>query len=561
MLWNDVFMTNNATLSALKTELEKTVEDAQRALEQYLSYSKSLEDWQLTVDGFQQLRGIFVMLEHQGAALMCEEAIQLLQFLPVESVAQHEKEFEVLTRSLVLIQKYLEFQELGKAPYPEILLPTVNDLRRARKAVVLREGCFHRFTYKVKVPAKADNRLPPEALEALRKYRHMFQAGLLYAVRERQPKRALAYMALCLNRVQNTVRRSAAADFWLLTALAAEGLAKSEAQPLSAARRRWYGQIDRQLHNLIRQNEQALQAAPVSALVQDNLYYIALTADNASRLKAFQDAHPEIRLPHNDRQLYEQEQLLLAPGSSVLQSVSVALQEEFVTVKETVNQAAIPQGQFSAYALRDHLQRIADTLDMVGLNSPANVVRRMWEMVRGWPDNAAPRQDDLMTIADAILYAESAVARLNQSGTRYTAEDEAAGARNVLLDEAKSAVLDETEAGLSVAKRAVTAYMESQYDNVHLANVPATLGGIKGALMFLQAQEAVVVVEQCIRFVTGLQRNEVRATDTQLEAFADALSSLELYLEGLLSGQDNPDVLRMARASVAQLPSKVKGEA
>ena len=130
-----------------------------------------------------------------------------------------------------------------------------------------------------------------------------------------------------------------------------------------------------------------------------------------------------------------------------------------------------------------------------------------------------------------------------------------------MLQEAKAAVLDETEAGLSVAKRAVTAYMESQYDNVHLANVPATLGGIKGALMFLQAMEAVVVVDQCIRFVTGLQRNEVRATDIQLEAFADALSSLELYLEGLLAGQDNPDVLRMARASVAQLPSKVKGEA
>ncbi|WLD59343.1 hypothetical protein NFC81_06065 [Salinispirillum sp. LH 10-3-1] len=554
-------MTNNATLSALKTELEKTVEDAQRALEQYLSYSQSLQDWQQTVDGFQQLRGIFVMLEHQGAALMCEEAVQLLQFLPVESVAQHDKEFEVLTRSLVLIQKYLEFQELGKAPFPEILLPTVNDLRRARKAVILREGCFHRFNYTIKATTNADNRLTRETKEALRKYRHMFQAGLLYAMREAQPKRALGYMALCLNRVQSALRQTDAADFWYLAALAAEGISKADDHRLSAARRRWYGQLDRQLHNLIRQSNKALQAAPVSSLVQDNLYYIALTAAHSPRLQSFQEAHPDIRLSYNDRQLREQEQLLLAPGSSVLQSVSTALQEEFVKVKDTVDQAAVPNGQFSAYGLRDHLARIADTLDMVGLNSPANVVRRMWELVRGWPDNAVPRQDDLMTIADAILYAESAVSRLNQNGTRYTADDEAAGARNVMLQEAKAAVLDETEAGLSVAKRAVTAYMESQYDNVHLANVPATLGGIKGALMFLQAMEAVVVVDQCIRFVTGLQRNEVRATDIQLEAFADALSSLELYLEGLLAGQDNPDVLRMARASVAQLPSKVKGEA
>ncbi|MFY0663308.1 MAG: hypothetical protein JXQ97_01695 [Natronospirillum sp.] len=554
-------MTNNATLSALKTELEKTVEDAQRALEQYLSYSQSLQDWQQTVDGFQQLRGIFVMLEHQGAALMCEEAVQLLQFLPVESVTQHDKEFEVLTRSLVLIQKYLEFQELGKAPFPEILLPTVNDLRRARKAAILREGCFHRFTYRMKPTPNAENRLSAEARERLRKYRHMFQAGLLYALRESQPKRALGYMALCLTRVHNVLRLTNVADFWYLAALAAEGIAKTDDQQLSMARRRWYGQLDRQLHALIQKSVKALEAAPVSSIVQDSLYYIALTAANSPRLQAFQKSNPAVVLPYTDRQLHEQEQLLLAPGSSVLQSVSAALQEEFVKVKETVDQAAVPNGQFSAYELRDHLSRIADTLDMVGLSSPGNVVRRMWEMVRGWPDNAVPRQDDLMTIADAILYAESAVSRLSRNGTGYTADDEAEGARNVMLQEAKSAVLDETEAGLSVAKRAITAYMESQYDNVHIANVPAILRGIRGALMFLQAKEAVVVVEQCVRFVTGLQSNEVRATDTQLEAFADALSSLELYLEGLLSGQDNPDVLRMARASVAQLPSKVKGEA
>ncbi|TGG95904.1 hypothetical protein E4656_05760 [Natronospirillum operosum] len=548
-------MTSKATLNALKAELEKTVKSAEQALEQYLTVSQNMEDWQRSVDAFQQLRGTFAMLEHRGATLLCEEAVQLLQYLPVESPDDYVVEFEALTQALVLLQKYLEFQEVGRVPYPEILLPTINRLRRARRVSALREGCFHTFDFHLSPCEPARNDLDRNRLRLLRKYRHMFQAGLLYALRGERSRSALSYMALSLRRIEKLLTEARWAEFWVLVAMAAEGIARTQEGSLGRARRQWFSQIDRALRQVLQQGAPALAKAPPRALVQDCLYYIALTADAAPRLRVYQQQHPGIRLRYSSGQLREQEQLMAGPGQSVLHSLSEALQEEFNNIKDTMDVAAVGGEDFSAYQLRDQLGQLADTLEMVGLVSPANVMRRMWEQVRNWPDNAVPRAEELMRIADSVLYSESALSRLNLTGHRVTSEDSQAGAQSAYLHQARVAVLDEMETGLSVCKRAVSAFMDSQRDVLHLANVPATLRGVRGGLVFLDAPEGLEILDECVHFVDQLKSGAVQVTDAQLDAFADALSSLEFFLEGLLSGQQNRDVIRVARSSLNQLPA------
>ncbi len=547
-------MTSKATLNALKAELEKTVGTAQQALEQYLTASESLDDWQRCVDAFQQLRGTFSMLEHKGAALLCEEAVQLLQFLPVESPAQYEGEYESLTQALVLLQKYLEFQEVGRSPYPEILLPCINRLRSARRAAPLREGCFHSFDFELTPQSPALDELDQHGLRLLRKYRHMYQAGLLHVLRGERSHSALSYLALSLRRTHKLLADTTWAEFWALVAMAAEGIAHSQDGPLSASRRNWFSQVDRALRGVLQHGREGLKKTPPKPLVQDCLFYIALTADAAPRLRVYQERNTAIRLPYTSRQLREQEQLMRGPGHSVLQSLSEALQEEFNNIKDTMDIAAAGDEQFSAYRLRDQLAQITDTLDMVGLSSPANVMRRMWEQVKAWPDNAAPRSAELMRIADSVLYAESALSRLNLTGHRLTSEDSQAGAHSAYLHQARVAVLDEMETGLSVCKRAISAYMDSDHDVLHLANVPSTLRGVRGALFFMEAPEGLTILDECIGFVDALHAGRLEVTDQQLDAFADALSSLEFFLEGLLSGQQNRDVIRVAQASLDQLP-------
>lgn len=553
-------MTNNSTLAALKSELEKLLNFAQSALEQYVTASRNPDDWQQTVDAFQQLRGTFAMLEHEGARLLCEEAVHVLQHLPVQSPQQQTAEIEALTTALVVLGKYLEFQEFGRAPYPEILLPAINRLRKARGGSPLREGCFHRFEF---VLDKQDGPtvLTPESLQALKKFRHMYQAGFLQVIRGAHSRRILDYLAGSLRRIHRALAVTPYGEYWHLAAMAAEGLATSEAEQLLSTRRRWLAQQDKQLRAVLQAPEQALNAPPHKALVQEALYYIALTAENLPHLQAFQQDYPKVQLSHTDRQLQEQIQLMRGPGRSVLDSVAAALKEEFNQIRVAVDLAASGDDQFSAFALRDMLLRAADSLEMAGLTSPGNLMRRMWELVRQWPDNAAPQTGQLMPIADAVLYAESALIRLVQSGQRFTAEDGQEGARQACLQLARVAVLDEMEAGVSVCKRAVTAFMDSQHDVLHVTSTPATLNSIRGALIFLDAPDAVAIVEHCMHFMHYLCRMPDSVTNAQLEAFADALSSLEFYFEGLLSGQHNADVIRLARSSLAELPQHLSWQA
>ena len=46
-------------------------------------------------------------------------------------------------------------------------------------------------------------------------------------------------------------------------------------------------------------------------------------------------------------------------------------------------------------------------------------------------------------------------------------------------------VIEEAKAGLALAKRAITAYLESNGDKLNLANVPASLQAVRGGLWFL----------------------------------------------------------------------------
>ena len=174
-------------------------------------------------------------------------------------------------------------------------------------------------------------------------------------------------------------------------------------------------------------------------------------------------------------------------------------------------------------------------------------------MIAGWADNAAPSNEQLLTIADAVLYAESALSRILQGQRQLegSGDNKAALAQ---LHDARVVLIDEAEAGLALAKRAITAYMDSQGDRLHLSNVVPTLHGVKGAFVFLNSTTAANLIQRAINYISrDLEESGTMVDPGQLESLADALSSLEFFLEGLLSDSANEDILKLAKHSLAAL--------
>ena len=107
-----------------------------------------------------------------------------------------------------------------------------------------------------------------------------------------------------------------------------------------------------------------------------------------------------------------------------------------------------------------------------------------------------------------------------------------------------------------MAKRAITAYLESAGDKMNLANVPVSLQSVRGGLLFIEQERAAALVAACAQYIQQ-QMLEMphMPSEPMLETLADALTSLEYYLEGgaLLRNEVRTNVLDLATESVRAL--------
>jgi hypothetical protein len=165
-------------------------------------------------------------------------------------------------------------------------------------------------------------------------------------------------------------------------------------------------------------------------------------------------------------------------------------------------------------------------------------------------------------LADAVLYVEGMVASLERGERRdHSAGSSAPGKEfesfaYYQLNEARIVVVDEARGGLALAKRAITAYLESDGDRMHLSNVPFSLQAVRGGLWFLGQERAALLVGACAEYIqTQMFEAPQMPSEQMLETLADALSSLEYYLEAgaVMRPETQPSVLDLAADSVRAL--------
>jgi len=138
------------------------------------------------------------------------------------------------------------------------------------------------------------------------------------------------------------------------------------------------------------------------------------------------------------------------------------------------------------------------------------------------------------------------------SETDALATSERKAEESIYLQEAVWVVADEARSALTLAKRAITAFIESDYDKLHLANLPGTLRSIWGGLVMVNDPQAADVIA---RVAASIQERLLDAREAPvsqvLEALADALTSLEYYIESIGRREErNTDLLKLAESSL-----------
>ncbi|ARS49121.1 MULTISPECIES: ferrous iron transporter B [Pseudomonadaceae] len=553
-------MVSGATsLNLVRDELFVTMEEAEQSLEHFIAERHNGSLLQQAVESLQQVRGTLNLIELAGAELLAQEVLDQATDIPAGAGEERDVQLAALSNALHVLRRYLENVDAHRQEMPELLLPAINDLRMAGAQQPLPESFFFSVRLDHARPHSATQPLDGAAkLSEGKRLRHMYQVGLLGFIREQNPQASLKLMVRAMARLDSLFANEARGRMCWIGAAAIEAQCDGQLLPRKG-RKQLFSRLDREL-KLMLSNPQ--YEAPRS-LLKELLYLVALADSHGPLASAMREVFGLTPLPFTDHLLEEEYQRLAGPGQAVMRSLSTAIREELASVKDMLDllERGTLQGE-TLGTLHALLGKLAKTLGMVGLNSAGNSLSAQLPLVAAWNDNTAPQPEQLHKLADAVLYVEGMVASLERGEGRDTRPapvepgNEADSFANHQLNEARIVVVDEAQAGLALAKRAITAYLEAGGDKMHLANVPFSLQAVRGGLWFLEQRRAAMLVGACADYIqTRMLESGQMPSEQMLETLADALSSLEYYLEAgaVMRPETRPSVLDLAEESVKAL--------
>lgn len=551
-------VTGVTSLSLVRDELFATIDEAELSLEQFIAERDNGTLLQQAVESLHQVRGTLKLIELAGAEMLAQEVLQQATDIPAGAGAERDVQLSGLSNALHVLRRYLEIIDTHRQEVPELLLPAINELRFAGGQSPLPESFF--FSVRLDHPRPLSS-APASVFDPLsvevRRLRHMYQIGLLGFLREENPAASLKLMLRAMARLDSLLANDERGRLCWIAAAALE--AQVDGQLLARRTRKMlFSRLDRELKQLLLSSS---YEAPRN-LLKELLYLVVLADSHGPRATQVRELFSLLPLPFTDHLLEESYQRLSGPGQAVMRSLSTAIRDELASLKDQLD--LVERGTVSAEGL-SHLHsvlgKVSKTLGMIGLSSAGNALHVQLPVVAAWIDRAPIEHEQLIKLADAVLYVESMVASLDRD-TRYnnrpdTAEpDQATSFALHQLNEARIVVVDEALGGLALAKRSITAYLESNGEKLNLANVPFSLQAVRGGLWFLDQPRAALLVGACAEYIDKhMLETQLMPSEQMLETLADALTSLEYYLEGgaVLRPETSPSVLDLAAESMRAL--------
>ncbi|RDZ26934.1 Hpt domain-containing protein [Lysobacter silvisoli] len=551
---------DTTTLGWIKPELDETLRQARQEIEAYAEDPADASRMRLCAGHLHQVHGTLRMVELYAPAMVAEEMERLALALQQGQVGDRDEACAALMRGAVLLPDYLERLQGGHRDIPIVLLPLLNELRASRGEPGLSESVL--FAPDLDRPLPAHLPPPPAASNAAsaRSATHHHLSALRDALaawpEDGLPadagKLAQAVDGLLADVVLEPVRRM----LWVASSVA--GALRDGALPPTRALRQAFGGVEREARQMLADDGfSAPRGEPAAEPTRQLLYHVA---HSDGRHPALDDLRQTFELAAH---LPSESELEHARGSlsgrnrALLDTVSAAIKEDLLRVKDALD-LHLRTNQTDASQLGpqvEALARVSDTLGMMGLGVARTVVLQQRDAMAEIVDGKRPADEGaLLDVAGALLYVDASlddqVSRLGLPEDKAD-EDLLAGESRKVLD----VVVREAIANFGDARQSFVAFVETNWDHAELDEVPRVLDEVAGALRMLE-------LPLPADYLTGVKRyTEVELigrrrvpNGQQLDTLADALASLEYYLEALREQRPNrDDILDIARQSLEAL--------
>ena len=521
------------TLTWVKPELDETLKQARNALQSYVEEGENPAELRTCADLLHQVQGTLRMVELYGAAMVAEEMEQLGRALMDKRVGDRDAAYSVLMQGIVQLPDYLERLQGGHRDIPIVLLPLLNQLRASRGEKGLSESVLFSPDLSRPLPPAAQGPVAPlPHLELTRRaeaLRGLFQGALLRWLKDDNSAATIRDLTdVCEQLVPITSAEPARRLFWV-AAGTLDALARN-AFPISTPLKQALAKVEREIKRLADGGDVAFRIDPPIELTKQLLYFVAHEGSDHGRIGEIRQVFGLSGSEPSEAELAHARGSLSGNNRALLETVAVAIKDDLLRVKDALDLHLRTPGATPAAlsAQVDALDRVADTLGMLGLAVPRRVVQDQRTAVNDVVSGV--RRDDeatLLDIAGALLYVEAAlddqVERLGKEGGE--AADPAGGNDSRRLLEA---LVKEAIVNFSQARQSFVGFVETHWDHRQLADVPRLLNEVAGALRILDVPLPADYLVGVRQFTENelLQRKQV-PNGQQLDRLADALASLE----------------------------------
>jgi chemosensory pili system protein ChpA (sensor histidine kinase/response regulator) len=532
-------------------ELNVTLGEARTALESYVEQPGNVSLLNRTAAELHQVQGVLKVLEIYGAALLAEEMEQVARYL-VATAGEHKnpaESLDALMRAMVQLPSYLERVLAGGRDLALILLPLLNDLRAVRGSSLLSEGTL------LLLNLKSDRQAQPMAAGAGeapltieqwgRRLRPRFQLGLVGWIRGERPDQNLAMLAEVARKLEQVATRQPVFQLWWVTGAVIEAL-QEHGLSGGVSIKRLLGLADREIKRLYEMTESRYAQNPAVELLNNLLYYVGRAESKGPRVAAVRTSFRLNELLPVDDAVDQERESLSAPSVKLMQTVAAAIREDLGKVKDVLD-IFVRRGSGQPQTLApqvEMLHKIGDTLGVLGLGDLRAAVQgeteRLQKIVSG---TLQPEHSLLVDIAATLISVEDKLdGRLVGMILPRSRTPESAESGDADFQQVQSAVLRECILNLARLKESIAQSVGGTLDTAGLDAWPELMRGLKAGLLMLGKSRAVDLVSNIhARLAPLMQPGGAAAlTGGRLDRLADAIVSLEYYMETLQAGRSDP---------------------
>jgi chemosensory pili system protein ChpA (sensor histidine kinase/response regulator) len=540
-------------------ELGVVIRKARDALEEYVEGGGESSVLMPAVDHLSQVRGVLQMLQLFGVARLAEEMQVSAAALGQATLGNPQETAEALMLAMIQLPDYLEKLEGGGEDIPLLLLPAINDLRGSRGAPPLSEADLLISGLIQSVEAGGRSEEASSRLQVLaHQARPRLHKALLAWFRGPNPEYGIQTLGEVFGELAQQAQGEPLLRGMIRAAQAVtEGLIEGSISSDNRVKG-LVGRVDRTIKQLEEQGVRAAAEGVPPQELQDLLRLVAAAPSNNALIAAVQADYGLARIFPSDAALAAGRRRMLAPRAAMVGFRAVAV-KELLLIKDTLD-LFMRSGRDQIAELLEltvPVRRLANTLEMTGLEDLSRRLRERAEDLQSIGSGAAPAEDALlMRIASDLLFVESSLDNMLQ-----VAEDDAEVAGEVSTvprGEMRGLVvrtLQESAVDMAKAKEAIIAYIAAPANKRPLEVTPALFHGIAGALRVIAHGEAANLLDQISRFIQQTLLNRSLAPDQHiLDALADSITSLEYYMEAVADDRvDAADILGIAVGALKRL--------